>query len=130
MLLTPGTSRYDEAWHWLLATLEVGQALLDLRTELVTLDPLRPSERPRWLRWAEQAGRRAADVFDHPDARRTALAVRAASRALDEVAGELQTTAQGPRQAALQQLSADLYLMRSALLDPDAPFRLQAGTRC
>ncbi|MEM5327916.1 FUSC family protein [Paraburkholderia sp. JHI2823] len=130
LLLTPGTRRYDEAWHWLLATLEVGQALLDLRRELVALAPLRASERPRWLRWAEQAGRRAADVFDHPDARRTALAVRAASRALDEVAAELRTTAPGPRQAALQHLSGDLYIMRSALLDPDAPFHRHDANRC
>jgi len=127
LLLTPGTRRYDEAWHWLLATLEVGQALLDLRRELVTLVPLRPSDHPRWLLWAEQAGRRAADLFEHPDARRPALAVQAASRALGEVAEELRRTARGPRQAALQQLSGDLYLMRSALLDPDAPFHGQAG---
>ena len=130
LLLTPGTQRHDEAWHWLLATLEVGQTLLDLRTDLATLVSLRPSDRPRWLRCVEQAGRRAADLFERPDARRTALVVRAASRALDKVAEELGRTGQGPRQAALEQLSGDLYLMRSALLDPDAPFHRQAGNRC
>ncbi|MEX3950707.1 FUSC family protein [Paraburkholderia sp. EG287B] len=129
LLLTPGTRRHDEAWHWLLATLEVGQTLLDLRTDLATLAPLRPSDRPRWLLWVEQAGRRAADLFERPDARRTALAVRAASRALEKVAGEMQRTAQGRRRAALQQLWGDLHLMRSALLDPDAPFHRQAGDR-
>ena len=129
-LLTPGTRRYDEAWHWLLATLEVGQTLLDMRTDISTLVPLRPSDRRRWFLRVEQAGRRAADLFEQPDPRRAALAIRAASRALNKVAEELRRTVQGPRQAALQQLSGDLHLMRSALLDPDAPFHRQVGSRC
>ncbi len=122
MLLEPGTRRYDEAWHWLLATLELGQALLDLRANLAQLVPARASGAPRWARCVEHAGRRVADLFERPDARRAALAVRAADRALARVDAQSRRTGRGARQAALLRLSGDLSLMRSALLDSDAPF--------
>ncbi|WP_158244236.1 FUSC family protein [Trinickia dabaoshanensis] len=122
MLLVPGTRRYDEAWHWLLATLELGQTLLDLRTNLGALVSADPSDRHGWARCVEHAGRRVADLFERPDARRAALAVRAAERALQRVGAQTRRTARGPRQLALERLSGDLYLMRSALLDYDAPF--------
>ncbi len=127
VLLAPGTPRHDQAWHWLLATLELGQALLDLRGDIATLVPEGTSDRPRWLPCVEQAGRRVADLFERPDARRAALAVRAANRALERVAEETRKSGQGPRQAELWKLSGDLCLMRSALLDPDAPFHCQTG---
>ncbi|MBB3261649.1 putative membrane protein YccC [Paraburkholderia bannensis] len=127
VLLAPGSPRYDQAWHRLLATLELGQALLDLRGDIATLVPKGTSDRPRWLPGVEQGGRRVADLFERPDAPLAALAVCAANRALERVAEEAQKSGRGARQAALLKLSGDLCLMRSALLDPDAPFHCQTG---
>lgn len=129
ILLTPGTRRYDEAWHWLLATLELGQALLDLRTNLDRLAPERTPDRHRWIRCVEHTGRRVADLFEQPDARRVESAVRAADRALARVDAQARRVGPGPRQATFQQLAGDLYLLRSALLDYDAPFHREDPSR-
>ncbi|MGA7778532.1 MAG: FUSC family protein [Paraburkholderia sp.] len=120
-----------ETLRWMFAVLEVGNATLDLRSELATLPrDARYAEKMPW-RVAERNARRAiAALFDRPNARRMDQALAATTDAIAAVQQVLLTFAP-PRDERhqLQRILSHLHFIRTALLDPQSPLEPLVGTR-
>ncbi|SDD79655.1 FUSC family protein [Paraburkholderia lycopersici] len=121
LLLTGRHQAHRRALRWMLVTLEVGHAVVDLRNE---------AQAAAWLgtrdaRWPAALARVQEDIaalFEHPDGallERALTSVRAATwigqEALATVAHERE------RRHDVQRLLSHLHFIRSALLDRDAP---------
>ncbi|MCC8396548.1 FUSC family protein [Paraburkholderia sp. MMS20-SJTR3] len=122
MLLTHRSRRRREALRWMLATIEVGHAVIDLRNEAARalyVDALEP----RWRNVLADTCDDLAHLFEHPEPRaleRALISVRAASWLAQDV---LQTVhAERDRRHDLQRILSCLHFIRTALLDRDAPF--------
>jgi uncharacterized membrane protein YccC len=121
LLLNDDTRAHRRALRWMLVTLEVGHAVVDLRHEAQAAAWLNDLEE----RWASALARVYSDVtrlFERPDAQRLdrALAsireaIRLAQEALDGV-HEVRE-----RRHDVQRILSHLHFIRSALLDRDAP---------
>ena len=122
MLLTRRSRRRREALRWMLATLEVGHAVIDLRNEAACAD-YAPALHPRWSSTVERMCDDLARLFARPDAQaleRALVSVRAATWIAQDV---LQTVhAERDRRHDLQRILSCLHFIRTALLDKDAPF--------
>ncbi|POR46168.1 putative membrane protein YccC [Paraburkholderia eburnea] len=129
---------HDETWRqdtlrWMFATLEIGNAAIDLREELASL----PSH-PRFAKaapWRAQTAatlKSVAALFEHPDARRhaaalatTTAAIGAAQVVLEDV---LREDAPREERHPLQRCLSHLHFIRTALIDPQSPFAAYAAT--
>ena len=123
MLLTGRSRRHRDAMRWMLATLEVGHAVVDLRNELLDISNAERSSRPRWIASIDAVRRTLPRLFDQPDPDRlrralTAVnvAIRCAQRALQEVVPVPEA------RRRMQRIISYLHFIRTALLDRDAPF--------
>ena len=125
MLLTHRSRRRRHALRWMLATIEVGHAVIDLRNEAARAD-YADLLQPRWHGVIERTCDELARLFERPDPRaleRALVAVRSASWLAQDL---LQTVhADRDRRHDLQRILSCLHFIRSALLDRDAPFNLR-----
>jgi uncharacterized membrane protein YccC len=122
MLLTRRSRRRRDALRWMLATLEVGHAVIDLRNEAAHAE-YAYALHPRWTSTVEHMRDDLARLFERPDARgleRALVSVRAATWIAQDV---LQTVhADREKRHDLQRILSCLHFIRTALLDKDAPF--------
>jgi uncharacterized membrane protein YccC len=122
VLLTKRSRQHREALRWMLVTLEVGHAVIDLRNEAVHADYAQALQ-PRWNACLEQMNSDIAELFQQPQPRRlerVLASVRemiAAAQALLEI-----VHAERERRHDLQRMLGCLHFIRTALLDKDAPF--------
>jgi uncharacterized membrane protein YccC len=122
MLLTRRTRRRRDALRWMLATLEVGHAVIDLRNEAARADyahALHP-------RWSSTVGRTLDDLarlFERPGERaleRALISVRSATWIAQDVLQTVHTDRD--KRHDLQRILSCLHFIRTALLDKDARF--------
>ncbi len=115
-------SRRRDALRWMLVTLEVGQAVIDLRNEAAHAGYARALH-PRWSSSLTRACDDLARLFERPDVRsleRALVSVRSATWIAQDV---LETVhAERDKRHDLQRILSCLHFIRTALLDKDAPF--------
>jgi uncharacterized membrane protein YccC len=121
-LLTHRSRRRRDALRWMLVTIEVGHAVIDLRNEAARAG-YADTLQPRWRNVIECTCDELARLFARPEPRalqRALAAVRSASWFAQDM---LQTVhADRDRRHDLQRILSCLHFIRSALLDKDAPF--------
>lgn len=121
MLLTPRSRRHRDALRWMLVTLEVGHAIIDLRKECAAAAYVNQMD-SRWNASIDDLRGDIARLFARPDKRRIAralLAVRAATWVAQDVLDRLRHDRD--RRHDLQRMLSCLHFIRTALLDRDAP---------
>ncbi|EEA03203.1 Fusaric acid resistance protein conserved region [Burkholderia sp. H160] len=122
VLLTHRSRRRRDALRWMLATIEVGHAVIDLRNEAARAD-YADNLQPRWRSALEHTCDDLARLFERPDPRaleRALVAVRSATWIAQDM---LQAVyADRDRHHDLQRILSSLHFIRTALLDKDAPF--------
>jgi uncharacterized membrane protein YccC len=122
MLLPKRSRRHRYALRWMLVTLEVGHAVIDLRGD---------AERAAYAtqlhtRWKPSLDRVTCDLarlFERPDkanAQRAQIAVRAAMRVVQQVLDAVHTDRE--KRHDQQRILSCLHFIRTTLLDKDAPF--------
>lgn len=121
LLLNGRKEAHRRALRWMLITLEVGHAVIDLRHEAQAATWLGTAER-RWPASLDQVLDDIARLFENPDAaqlERALSSVRAATwiaqKALPRVHHDRE------RRHDVQRLLSHLHFIRSALIDRDAP---------
>ena len=121
-LLTRRSREHRQALSWMLVTLEIGQAMIDLRNEARALhvpDTLR-------LAWSTSLARLLRDIaalFRTPDGdtlRRAIGSVVASTLIAEDIVERV--NAQRIARHDMQRVLACLHFVRTALIDPDAPF--------
>lgn len=121
-LLTKRTRQHDDALRWMLATLEVGHAVIDLRNETTHATYAR-SLHPRWGICIEEMNAAIGRLFERPDQVRLELALVSVSAATGTMREVLKTVhGHRERRHDLQRVLGCLHFIRTALLDKDAPF--------
>jgi uncharacterized membrane protein YccC len=122
MLLTRRSRRRRDALRWMLATLEAGRAVIDLRNETAHAGYAHALH-PRWRSAIERTCDDLAQLFERPGTRaleRALTSVRSATWIAQDM---LQTVhADRDRRHDLQRILSCLHFIRTALLDKDAPF--------
>ncbi|MBP0594093.1 FUSC family protein [Paraburkholderia sp. LEh10] len=124
MLLTPGSTRYANAWRWMLATLEMGYLVIALRGDLPEGEVSGTRDTARWMTAIDLMNRRMANLFDYPDEHRYLRACRTFERGLKRVSIEIEHAEREGDRVRLYRIASQLCVIRSALLDGDAPFQL------
>ena len=122
MLLPKRSRRHRHALRWMLATLEVGHALIDLRGEAERAS-YAPQLHSQWKPSLERVTRDLAALFEQPDKARVELAqisVRAATRDVQQVLEAVHSDRD--KRHDQQRILSCLHFIRTALLDKDAPF--------
>ncbi|WP_409371911.1 FUSC family protein [Paraburkholderia sprentiae] len=122
VLLTHRSRRRRDALRWMLATIEVGHAVIDLRNEAARAD-YADILQPRWRSAIEHTCDALARLFERPGPHSlegALIAVRSATWLAQDM---LQTVhADSDRRHDLRRILSCLHFIRSALLDKDAPF--------
>jgi uncharacterized membrane protein YccC len=122
MLLKRQSRRHRHALRWMLITLEVGHAMIDLRHEAAHAR-YAASLHPRWSASLEQVGEDITQLFERPDAslrERALVSVRSATWIAQQILGAVHTDRD--KRHDLQRILGCLHFIRTALLDKDAPF--------
>jgi uncharacterized membrane protein YccC len=124
-LLTRRSREHRHALSWMLVTLEVGQAMIDLRNESRALDTHRFPDALR-IAWSTSLARVLRDIavlFRTPDSAtlRRAIGSVVASILIAQSMLELAHAERNARHD-MQRVLACLHFIRTALVDPDAPF--------
>ena len=127
-LLLKRSKQHRDALRWLLATLEIGHAVIDLRHELEAFGAAKPHQAQRWITSIDRVRRRLPQLFERPDAAHLARASGAVDAALRSVQ-RVQPAWYGipEERRRMQRIVSQLHFIRSALLDRDAPFRRHPG---
>ncbi|SEE99275.1 Uncharacterized membrane protein YccC [Burkholderia sp. WP9] len=123
-LLITQSHRHRDALQWMLATLEVGHAAIDLRGELQQANEMSGrTTKPRWLASIDLAVRALPVLFDQPNAKhlRSALATVNVAISTAQIRLEELTPHTAERYRMLRIIGC-LHFVRTALLDRDAPF--------
>jgi uncharacterized membrane protein YccC len=122
MLLTRRSRRRRDALRWMLVTLEVGHAVIDLRNEAARAGYAQALH-SRWSSSLAQTCDDLARLFERPDARGLELAL-VSVRSATWVAQDVLETVHADRDKRhdLQRILSCLHFIRTALLDKDAPF--------
>jgi uncharacterized membrane protein YccC len=122
MLLTRRSRRRRDALRWMLVTLEVGHAVIDLRNEAARASYAHALH-SRWGSSLAQTEGDLARLFTRPDSyalERALISVRSTTWIVQDV---LETVhADRDRRHDLQRILSCLHFIRTALLDKDAPF--------
>ncbi|RKE39398.1 putative membrane protein YccC [Paraburkholderia sp. BL23I1N1] len=122
MLLTRRSRRRRDALRWMLVTLEVGHAVIDLRNEAARAGYAQGLH-SRWSSSLSQTCDDLARLFARPGARaldQSLVSVRSATWIAQDV---LKTVhADRDKRHDLQRILSCLHFIRTALLDKDAPF--------
>lgn len=122
VLLARRSRRRRDALRWMLATLEVGHAVIDLRNEAMHADYAHAFH-PRWDSTVERIRNDLAQLFERPDTHsleRALVSVRSATWIAQDVLQAVH--ADRERRHDLQRILSCLHFIRTALLDKDAPF--------
>ncbi len=124
-LLTRRSREHRHALSWMLVTLEVGQAMIDLRHEARALDAQRFPDVLR-IAWSTSLARVLRDIavlFRTPDSATLRRAIGSVVASILIAQGMLEL-ARADREARhnMQRVLACLHFIRTALVDPDAPF--------
>ncbi|SAK97548.1 fusaric acid resistance protein [Caballeronia fortuita] len=124
-LLTRRSREHRHALSWMLATLEVGQAAIDLRHEARMLDPQRFPDALR-LAWSTALARLLRDIavlFRAPDSATLRRAIASVVGSII-VAEDMLALVCAERDARhdMQRVLACLHFIRGALVDADAPY--------
>jgi uncharacterized membrane protein YccC len=117
--------------RWFFIVLEVGNAMIDLRSKLATLPAdVRFAETMPWRIAIRTMSDAVALLFDRPRADRVDAALSATDDAIAAVQQTLATlTPPREERHQLQRILNDLHFIRSALLDPQSPLAALAGAR-
>ncbi|KVU54259.1 fusaric acid resistance protein [Burkholderia ubonensis] len=122
-LLVRRTRQHRDALRWMLATLEVGHAVIDLRDEVQAFSATKPPQALRWTASIDAVLDMLPPFFDDPTPpchartlKSVNLAIRAAQHAL------VAWHAVPDERRRMQRIVGCLHFVRSALLDKDAPF--------
>ncbi|MBN3763977.1 FUSC family protein [Burkholderia sp. Ac-20365] len=122
MLLPKRSRRHRNALRWMLVTLEVGHATIDLRNEIERATYAH-DEHARWKPSLDRVTRDLAQLFEQPDrahTERTQISVRAAMRVVQQVLEAVH--ADREKRHDQQRILSCLHFIRTALLDKNAPF--------
>jgi uncharacterized membrane protein YccC len=122
MLLPKPSRRHRQALRWMLITLEVGHATIDLRSE-IDRATYASDVHARWKTSLDRVTRDLSELFEQPDkahADRAQISVRAATRVVQQVLEAIHTDR--ARRHDQQRILSSLHFIRTALLDKDAPF--------
>ncbi|WP_025599544.1 FUSC family protein [Burkholderia sp. WSM2230] len=122
VLLTRRSRRRRDVLRWMLATLEVGHAVIDLRNEAARADYANALH-PRWTITIVHMRDDLAALFERPDRRRldrALLSVRSATWLAQDMLQAVH--ADRDKRHDLQRILSCLHFIRTALLDKDAPF--------
>ncbi|ALP64594.1 FUSC family protein [Paraburkholderia caribensis] len=122
MLLPKRSRRHRNALRWMLVTLEVGHAAIDLRSEIERATYASDAH-ARWKPSLDRVTRDLAQLFERPDrahAERTQISVRAAMRVVQQVLEAVHTDRE--KRHDQQRILSCLHFIRTALLDKGAPF--------
>jgi len=123
MLLTRRSRCRRDALRWMLATLEVGHAVIDLRNESAHADYANQLH-PVWRSGIERVLADLAELFERPDKETLERALRSVRSATLMAGTILQTVhAERDKRHDLQRILSCLHFIRTALLDNDAPFK-------
>ncbi|CAB3797620.1 p-hydroxybenzoic acid efflux pump subunit AaeB [Paraburkholderia caffeinitolerans] len=121
LLLNGRKQAHRRALRWMLITLEVGHAVIDLRHEAQAATWLGIAERG-WLAGLDQVLDDIARLFEDPGAaplERALVSVRAATRIAQEALPGVRHDRE--RRHDVQRILSHLHFIHSALIDRDAP---------
>ncbi|CAH2904151.1 MAG: Transport-related membrane protein [uncultured Paraburkholderia sp.] len=122
MLLTRHARRRRYALRWMLATIEIGHAVIDLRNEAAHTAYVQTLH-PGWSAAIGHLLEDLAQLFERPDAQalnRALTSVRSVSWIVQDVLSVVRADADKRHDA--QRMLSCLHFIRTALLDKDAPF--------
>jgi len=115
--------RRHEAMKWLFAVLEVGRAVIDMRSELELLasNPLN-ARTAEWRLNVSSALHSVAALFERPQVARATTALARTERAIASLK-EVLSQYRAPRaeRHRLRRILSHLHFIRTALLDPESP---------
>jgi uncharacterized membrane protein YccC len=128
-LSTQPSRGHRRALAWMFVTLEVGQAIIDLRTLRAAVE-FNKAPAPVRLMWASSLARMLRDIamlFRLPSSASLRRAINSVVRSIFAAEGLLQCAAassenNGKYMREVQRMLACLHFIRSALIDSDAPF--------
>lgn len=122
VLLTKPSREHRDALRWMLMTVEVGHAVIDLRNEAAHA-AYAEGLHPRWSTCLEQMNDAIAALFEQPTPRRLERVLTSMRETIGTVQAVLETVhADRERRHDLQRMLGCLHFIRTALLDKDAPF--------
>lgn len=122
-LLSERTDQQRDVLSWTLATLEVGQAVIDLRDDLPAMPAGKPPRDEHWIEEIHLVLRTMPRFFDDPTPNHHARALKSVNLALDAVRHALDEWHAIPEERhRIQRIASSLHFMRSVLLDKDTPF--------
>jgi uncharacterized membrane protein YccC len=122
VLLIKRSRQHRDALRWMLITLEVGHAVIDLRNEAAHAAYAEVLH-PRWSACLEQMNGDIAALFEQPEPRRLERVLASVGDMIGTAQAVLQTVhTDRERRHDLQRMLGCLHFIRTALLDKDAPF--------
>lgn len=122
MLLPKRSRRHRNALRWMLVTLEVGHATIDLRSE-IDRATYANNVHTSWKPSLDRVTQDLAQLFEQPDkahVERTQTSVGAAMRVVQQVLEAVHTDRE--KRHDQQRILSCLHFIRTALLDRNAPF--------
>jgi uncharacterized membrane protein YccC len=129
--LAPGEPEVKrDTMRWMFAVLEIGNAVIDLRSEVAALPrDARYAPSMPWRVTLRATGKAVSRLFERPRADRLDTALAATADAIASVQQMLATfTPPRDERHQLQRILSYLHFIRSALLDPQSPLG-QSGAR-
>ncbi|MBR8059635.1 FUSC family protein [Burkholderia dolosa] len=125
-LLERRTRQHRDALRWMLSTLEIGHAVIDLRDELHAFCDSKPPQTLRWTASIDAVLDELPRFFDDPTPSRHARTLKSVNLAIRAAQHTLHAWYAVPdARRRMQRIVGCLHFMRSALLDSDAPFNRQ-----
>ncbi|WP_107313087.1 FUSC family protein [Burkholderia metallica] len=122
-LLVRRTRQHRDALRWMLSTLEVGHAVIDLRDELNAFRESKPPQMLRWTGSIDAVLHALPRFFDDPTPGHHARTLKSVNLAIRAAQHALQAWYAVPDERhRMQRIVGCLHFMRSALLDKDGPF--------
>lgn len=122
VLLTKRSRRHRDALRWMLITLEVGHAVIDLRNELAQA-AYAAAWHPRWNDCLDALNDDIAGLFERPDRARFERVSESVHSAIANVQKVLERVHENrEKRHDMQRILSCLHFIRTALLDKDAPF--------
>lgn len=129
-LLMKRSRRHRDALRWMLATLEIGHAVIDLRREMQAFTAAQPAQALRWRALIDAVREALPRLFETPDAHRLARALKSVNLAIRAVRHTQHLWYAVPdERRRMQRIVSCLHFIRSALIDQDAPFNRGSRAR-
>ncbi|MGF6727827.1 putative membrane protein YccC [Paraburkholderia sp. GAS41] len=129
VLLTKRSRQHRDAMRWMLVTLEVGHAVIDLRNDAARatyVDALHP----RWNACLEQMSTDIAGLFERPEKRDLERVLSSVRETIAIAQAVLESVSMDrKRHLDMQHMLGSLHFIRTTLLDKDAPFNVRNSPR-